>query len=81
MNLLKLICRTVCFDCIQEFSLLCQLSCGTTLGALKHYGILPWELDADIFIHPTNFTAFGKFVIPAAEKLGYKTVSCSQRVA
>lgn len=60
---------------LQEFGLLCQIVAGTTLGALKNNGILPWELDGDFHMQSENFTAYGEKVLPAAQKLGYKTVS------
>ena len=59
----------------QDFALLCQINGGTTLGALKFGGILPWELDADLIVHIDNATAYKDSVLTAAKNQGYKVVS------
>ena len=59
----------------QDFALLCQINGGTTLGALKFGGILPWELDADLIVHIDNATAYKDSVLTAAKNQGYEVVS------
>ena len=56
----------------EKIGLYCQLDCGTTMGALKFNGILPWEQDADLIYRPGNTTFWDhedEFL-----KLGYKIV-------
>lgn len=55
--------------------MICQLSGGTVLGAIKFYGILPWEIDGDISIDSTNVTALKKVMVPQLKKQGYRFVS------
>ncbi|XP_067947171.1 uncharacterized protein [Watersipora subatra] len=48
------------FHLCKEAGCLCELQEGTLLGAVKFNGILPWERDADVTFHSSNFTAIGK---------------------
>ena len=45
-SLLKAVIETM--DICQKIGLFCHLDGGTTVGAIKFNGILPWERDADI---------------------------------
>ena len=36
---------------------MCEMQEGTLLGAVKFNGVLPWERDADVTFHTSNFTA------------------------
>ncbi|KAK2155561.1 hypothetical protein NP493_2065g00008 [Ridgeia piscesae] len=42
------------FDVCEKLGIFCRTNCGTTLGAIKFNGVLPWELDADISYTPSN---------------------------
>ena len=41
----------------EESGMICELHCGTLLGAVKFGKTLPWERDADIRFLTSNFTA------------------------
>ena len=58
------------FDICDKLGVFCRANCGTTLGAVKFNGVLPWELDADISYTPikeANFWERQKEIT----KLGY----------
>ena len=57
-------------DICQKIGLFCQLDGGTTLGALKFNGILPWERDSDIGYEVSNNTNFWEHR-DEFSKLGY----------
>ena len=54
----------------REYNIFCELNAGTTIGAVKLNGVLPWERDADIFYLSSNFSAVGKLE-PVFKKAGY----------
>ena len=54
-SLLKAVIETM--DICQKIGLFCHLDGGTTVGAIKFNGILPWERDADIsYVTSTTIT-------------------------
>ncbi|KAI0228259.1 hypothetical protein LSAT2_021263 [Lamellibrachia satsuma] len=68
-TLLKAIHDTM--DICQKIGIFCYLDGGTTVGAIKFNGILPWEHDADITYEPSkNFTLVDHRY--EFKKLGYK---------
>ena len=64
-NHIKFVMRTC-----REYDIMCELNAGTTIGAVKFNGVLPWERDADIFYLSGNFSAVGKLE-PVFRKAGY----------
>ena len=52
VNLFLSLCR--------ERNMICELTAGQTLGAVKFSGIIPWEYDADIDFHPDNASLIDK---------------------
>lgn len=59
---------------LKEVGILYELIGGTLLGAVKLNAYLPWELDADLLIHPNNKTAFTEQVKPYLNSQGFKVV-------
>ena len=58
-------------DICKKIGLFCHLDGGTTVGAMKFKGILPWERDADIsYVNTENVTFWDHR--SEFEKLGYK---------
>ena len=64
-NHIKFVMRTC-----REYNIFCELNAGTTIGAVKFNGVLPWERDADILFLASNFSAVGKLE-PVFKKAGY----------
>ena len=54
--------------------MLCELHAGTILGALKFNYDLPWEVDADIHIEPSNYSTYVQIALPKLKKQGYRPV-------
>ena len=59
----------------QAADMLCQISDGTVLGAVKFNSALPWEIDADMEIDSTNHSTYLKMMVPKLKNYGYKVVS------
>ncbi|CAH1776799.1 unnamed protein product [Owenia fusiformis] len=57
----------------EKNNILCELQEGTALGAVKFNKVLPWELDADITFHSSNFSKF-ESLASSFRQLGYKLV-------
>lgn len=53
-----------------EIGALCEVQEGTLLGAVKFDKVLPWERDADIAFHSSNFTSL-KFLASKFKNYGY----------
>ena len=53
-----------------KIGMYCSTNCGTTLGAVKFSGVLPWELDADIAYVPKRNASLW-WQRHQFEKLGY----------
>ena len=64
-NHIKFVMRTC-----REYNIMCELNAGTTIGAVKFNGVLPWERDADVLYLSSNFSAVGKLE-PVFKKAGY----------
>ncbi|CAH1776798.1 unnamed protein product [Owenia fusiformis] len=54
----------------EKNNILCELQEGTALGAVKFNKVLPWELDADVTFHSSNFSKF-EALASSFQKLGY----------